>query len=436
MPSNLAARSVAQNQPATNKIAPIVTEFKQRCVAIFAQDTCIWPVSHAFLNNAKVLQKVEMGCSCLQSLLANIGEQCKLWNLDVVVDLSPDLLVFPCSVSAKLCGIFWTEIEFVEQAVKAKHPLALESAVPGQLLDTIKFAADNDDATVARVRAQFFATWTRRALQLEKDEKVLKTQMCADVARAVVNKRILVFREMLQSTQYPDMDVVDELQFGSDLTGDIPVTGMLPGKFEPSLISEDELKLNAMRVRKASISEVRSSGDAELDETVWEKTMKEVENGWLIGLLDESQVPAGSPLSRRFGLRQRLGKVRLIDDYSESGVNSCVTVSESPMLHTVDIACAALMFWFGVCKGTKRDSSLAVRTFDLASAYRRGFEQEGTAVWLPSGLQSEDKKGLFFQKFGFAFWSSSKRPLIFETCQGSLVAGRCWRSNCLDLLLR
>ena len=38
--------------------------------------------------------------------------------------------------------------------------------------------------------------------------------------------------------------------------------------------------------------------------------MDEVSRGWLVGPLDEEQVPVDRPLSRRFGLRQRLGKVR------------------------------------------------------------------------------------------------------------------------------
>ena len=46
------------------------------------------------------------------------------------------------------------------------------------------------------------------------------------------------------------MGVADELKCGSDLTGQIPYTGMLPGKFEPALITEKELSMNAARVRQ------------------------------------------------------------------------------------------------------------------------------------------------------------------------------------------
>jgi hypothetical protein len=80
---------------------------------------------------------------------------------------------------------------------------------------------------------------------------------------------------------------------------------MLPGKFEPALISEEELCASAVRVRKVAVNDVRGSGDADIDEIVWQKTLDEVAKGWLVGPLEEEQVPVDRPLSRRFGLRQR-----------------------------------------------------------------------------------------------------------------------------------
>ena len=398
VPINLAARSLAQNQPATNKVTPIVPEFKPKCVAIFLQNQCIWPAMHQFLDSAKVLQKVEVGGECLQSLVECILEQCRLWNVDVQLDLAPNGLVFPCVVNLRCFGIFWKEEEFVEQAIKAKHPLSLESALPRQLLDSIHRSVYENEVTIARVRAEFFAKWTKRAVQLDMDEKALKAGMHADVARAVRNKRILLFEEMLRATNFPDMGVVDELRLGSDLTGEIPLTNMLPGRFEPALISEQELQRSAERVRKAAIHGVRSSGDNDLDDIVWQKTMEEVDKGWLIGPLHDNQVPADRPLSRRFGLRQKQGKERLIDDFSESGVNASVTVSESPSLHTVDVACASLMVWFSLCKGARINSDLVVRTFDLASAYRQvGLSERGQKFAFLRVYNPKTKRACFFK---------------------------------------
>lgn len=178
--------------------------------------------------------------------------------------------------------------------------------------------------------------------------------MAPDVAESVKGKRILVFEELLQFTGFPDLGVVDELKNGAELVGVVPETNMLPGKFVPALSTEHE-----------------RSGDPEIDRVVWAKTLEEVKMGWVIGPIEDEDVPSHHPVSKRSGLLQKRGKVRLIDDCTESGVNTCVTTMESPILHTVDVASAAISFWFGACSESGRDLQLQVRTFDLASAYRQ-----------------------------------------------------------------
>lgn len=114
------------------------------------------------------------------------------------------------------------------------------------------------------------------------------------------------------------------------------------------------------------------SGDDNIDAFVWSKTLEEVERGWLLGPLQRCEVPDDQPISRRFGFRQKQGKIRLIDDYTESGANTHVTLVESPvLLHTIDVACAVLSLWFGMCDEGGLDPKLVVRTFDLTSAYRQ-----------------------------------------------------------------
>ena len=75
-------------------------------------------------------------------------------------------------------------------------------------------------------------------------------------------------------------------------------------------------------------------------------------------------------ISRRFGIRQSSGegsKIRLIDDFSASGVNDTVQVESASKLHTLDVAAA-------LCLELLRTSGQDVwlgKTFDLASAYRQ-----------------------------------------------------------------
>eukprot|EP00971_Amphidinium_carterae_P097782 1934794-Amphidinium_carterae.1 len=66
---------------------------------------------------------------------------------------------------------------------------------------------------------------------------------------------------------------------------------------------------------------------------------EEVKRGWIEGpfSLDDlhARFPEGYVLSRRFGLKQR-EKVRLIDDLSESGVNSAFSYFNKVALGSID----------------------------------------------------------------------------------------------------
>ena len=215
------------------------------------------------------------------------------------------------------------------------------------------------------------------------------------VEAAVRGKRICLFEEMLKHYGYPDLGVVEELKAGASLTGDVTETGMLPFKFTPALLTDDALRVHSALRREQILAEPRGSGDPEVDKAVWDQTLVEKEQGWLRGPIPLENVPSNSPTSRRFGLRQK-HKIRLIDDFSESSVNATVSVFESPVLHTVDVACASVMHWFACAKAENMDPSLVARTFDLSSAYRQvGLNPAGRDVALLGFIILKLRAGVF-----------------------------------------
>ncbi len=195
--------------------------------------------------------------------------------------------------------------------------------------------------------------------------------------------------------EYPDAGVVDELQNGVELTGSVPVTGMLPGKFTPALLSDETLSLRSSLTRDASCA--CSSGDAEIDDGVWEQTLEEVSAGWLEGPISTCDVDPSEPISRRFGIRQG-NKIRPIDDFSASGVNRAASSCESPRLHSVDVLAALLSDWFSKSRDKKVDSEILARTFDLKSAYRQiGLSPQGRRKACLSVYDPRDKCSKLFR---------------------------------------
>ena len=243
-------------------------------------------------------------------------------------------------------------------------------AISAVLKDAVDRNLHPDPLSLAKKRLRFVLHWNSRAKQLQDEEASLRSTMDSVVSELTKSKRICLFEEMLTSAGYPDMGVMDELKRGVDLLGDVPETDMLPRKFSPAVLTEEGLNMQPAFMRKSHREIACSSGDATVDETVWKKTFEEVDAGWFEGPLALQSVPTTSPISRRFGLVQK-EKVRLIDDFSAAGVNSCVNVFESPSLHTIDVVAAILAYWNGETNKVGDSAGLRIRTFDLSSAYRQ-----------------------------------------------------------------
>ena len=267
--------------------------------------------------------------------------------------------------------------EFVKKALLCVHPFSPEVCLPSVLKQAVTIHCSMSHHEIAISRASFIKRWTARAIALEADEACLRSSMDDNVSKSTAGKRILLFREILTELNYPDLGVVDELQHGVDLTGDVPTTGMLPGKFAPSLLSDDSLSLRSALVHDQAVNSACSSGEVDIDLGVWQQTLEEVEAGWLEGPLPPDEIDPSEPISRRFGIRQG-AKIRPIDDFSASGVNSAASACESPALHTIDVLAALLSDWFVKAKSTETDSEVVARTFDLKSAYRQiGLSRKG-----------------------------------------------------------
>ena len=175
---------------------------------------------------------------------------------------------------------------------------------------------------------------------------------------------------MLEYYGYPDLGVFDEVISGTDLVGAAPAIPYFDPAFKPAKMTVKELADSAPSIRKSLLASVRSSGDEVIDLEVYNKTLDELQCGWLEGPIDVSELAPHAIINRRFGIRQTAGdtvKVRLIDDFSASGVNSTVQVENSPKLHTLDVIGALCMELMRL----GNTDQLVGKTVDLSSAYRQ-----------------------------------------------------------------
>ncbi|CAE7027233.1 unnamed protein product [Symbiodinium sp. CCMP2592] len=244
-------------------------------------------------------------------------------------------------------GICWSPEEFIHKAVQAGHPKKFDSLLPSALSHSIDVNAKTTPADRAGLRAEWFAKWTKRAAELSGDEKKLKSSLPEYARKIVLPKRILLWREILEDLKYPDIGVLDEMLEGVHLTS-------------------EQLRSKASESRQRIIDAIKSQGH--LDEALEQKVDEEVELGWLSEPIDPADLPEDATISRRFAIEQS-GKIRLIDDLSDSGVNGSVQTTESPKPQSLDVVAAMALACLRQLPGTP----MLGKTFDLKSAYRQMF---------------------------------------------------------------
>ena len=353
--TNAGAKAVTGVQAAKPLHSTLVRTFKSKLARIMSdQQQLVWPRTFELPADAKPILKLCLG---------GVGEDCTS-RLEIAhaalrehsIDVEIDVAIPPLS-QLQIFGVFWDPLDFVKEAVKAGHPLDGKSSLPWGLEDAIQTHLNMDDCDIARMRARWVRKWLRAVCELKERESQLRADMSARLSDAVKCKRLAVFEAMLHECEFPDAGVLDELKDGADLVGSVPRTGMLPTKFKPALLTLSGLASLAAKMRSVVQFSTGSSGDQEIDNAVYEQTLQEVQCGWLSGPLIWSDVDTSWPVRKRFGLKQK-HKVRLIDDFTASGVNDAVTSFEAPTLHTVDVTASMLQTWFATAAKCGKPSAL------------------------------------------------------------------------------
>ena len=265
-------------------------------------------------------------------------------------------------------GLPWECGQFVEKACQLGHPAGQNHAVPRDLQMAIDKHVEWSEQTLVEYRLHWCRRWLKRAKELEPLEKADAAGRPDHVKATTQCKRLLLTRELLESINYEDLEVLDLLREGSPLAGEIPKSQAFEECYKPCLLTVPQLRRDAAKRNQAILASCKSSGDPAVDQQLLKETQEEVRLGWARGPFDE--VPEGCIISRRFPLVQG-AKTRMIDDYSISGINDTAASSNKVDLHMVDTFAAVLREFFRRCNEVGQDSNLVAKTYDLKSAYRQ-----------------------------------------------------------------
>ena len=163
---------------------------------------------------------------------------------------------------------------------------------------------------------------------------------------------------------------VSDLAHGFNITGWQNKTGVFPQCVKRPEVSLKTLKQMAHGLNRAILQQLQEDKDEEeLVRKTWEKTLEEVDLGYIWP--DDNADPMKFFLAKRFGLVQRAGKLRVIDDCSIGGINSTMGAVEKYRVHAMDECAAFLAYMVGFVQSGHGVEGVSGRTFDLKHAYKQ-----------------------------------------------------------------
>ena len=258
---------------------------------------------------------------------------------------------------------------------------------------TIDHLCNMHPAEVARQRLENLKKWMSRAKELEPVEARLKELMPRHCREILSNKRLQLFKEMLEASEHKDLSLVSDMSEGFKLSGPIPKCDAFRAKRTSATLTTAALRKSAMTARKGIIHSNKGSGDLELDKATFEATQAELEKGWLYGPLRESDLPDEAVVTRRFGIKQGQ-KTRPIDNHLESMVNATASAVDTVSLHSAEVIAAAIARRMKLLRSSKKSSSLLMKSWDLSKAYKRlplhetSLSDAFLCVWNPNSKQT------------------------------------------------
>ena len=267
-------------------------------------------------------------------------------------------------------GVPRAPLDFCERAVKCGHPRGMAVHLPQLAKEVIEQNLTEEPAELALHRCRELTKWTIRAGQLKEQEKKYKGGLPQHLQALLQKKRLLLFKEMLESVNYPDKQLVEDLARGFNITGWQDKTGVFPQCVKRPQFSLGTLKQMARGLNKAILQQLREDkDDAELVQKTWERTLEEVNLGYIWH--DEHADPMQFFLAKRFGLVQRAGKLRVIDDCSIGGINSTMGAVEKYRVHAMDECAAFLAYMVEFVQNGHGVEGVSGRTYDLKHAYKQ-----------------------------------------------------------------
>ena len=144
---------------------------------------------------------------------------------------------FPSSEIEQAWGVPYSPSEFVDEAIKNGHPKSFRVVLPKPLETALHLNTGSNLHELVDMRARWFRKWLTRSKEVAAEEKELKSNMCKHLSKILAQKNLILWKEMLIDSGYPDVDIFSEVSEGTELVGSAASSGVFDKKFRPADMS-------------------------------------------------------------------------------------------------------------------------------------------------------------------------------------------------------
>ena len=251
-------------------------------------------------------------------------------------------------------GFYFSPEAHVDLALRLEHPASLFNLVPDGLRRNIFILLTEGCHAMARRRIGYLQHMLETQKLLASDEEELRKTMPEHVNEVTAGKPLCLFRRLLEETGFPDMEVCTIMERGVPLTGVEPDSPLYPKKYRAAQLTTEQLDHQALWRRKAMVGKTMTDDERAQEADLEAETLSEVEAGFLRGPFSSEEISnmvgdGAWSLSKRFVLYQGEDKkIRVIDNYRDSGVNAAFASSSYLALQDTDFIIGFLRFFMWV----------------------------------------------------------------------------------------
>ena len=236
----------------------------------------------------------------------------------------------------------WGHLDWSLSLPSGEEPVA----APTIIVEALGRAESFRDSELQAHRAERIRHWTERKRVLDSSWREDFCTLPPHCQRVLgPNKNLHLLAEMVQSVDWPDDGLVHDLAFGFPLLGALPRAGILPAvPYAATVHNAESLLANCAQYNAATLE--RASRPVHVQREVCEafdkKCLQEVADSkawWTKLEPDKSIISARFPALegwRDCGSGFLVPKIRLIDDFSASLVNSATSLGERMPVDTLD----------------------------------------------------------------------------------------------------